>query len=768
VNAVMGTAYASLAAAAAGSFLATVVATAVAGAVIAAVGNIVQQGLFIALGYQESFNWNAVGSAAVTGAITGAATVVGAAAKAAEIAAQAGKGAASTATYLNVATTALKVAAAASPQLMNGGKITSWTSLAAAAAGGYINSLQGAADAQALVATTDTAIKAASAAASAAQTLSTIVTYVTPWVQLAETYVRNDGNLTPTDWANAVGSTLNSVVSDGNPLTNMVNKLGVSLLVAGALSRADKDAAQSYMENAVGQEVGQYLAGQLEGYLRNQGFGTTEARAQRVYDPNRREYVDQSGNAVVLPAEGAGRYLGGAGAGGESRDTYGNPVTPVANSTGSGEGTTDVSPGLLAGSGDQNPNQVPQIETHKLKSGESFSSLAKKQLGPNATEADIQRQVYALMELNPGLDPRTLQVGQSINLIGPNSGTTISAGTLAAYGASNAEYQGYREQQAQLAKAQEVMTLQAAYANSANAVYMDMGATGLSDATAPATSSEPSLLSRFGRGLVGALESVTVEPIRQTRDIAMAGASVFYNEVVRKEGEQYWLPEMTSNTARAYESGTSQAELLLQSNPVTGVGVLSYGATTAAMEGRYGDLAEMGGGVVGGLAIGKVTSKYGGYGVRLGDIEATGPLASQAGAIKLELVTPEKPSAYSVAFETKLDPADFGTSREVHYNRANAALDTALRSDSEFAGMMNELIPGVHSSVSSVGGRTTPSGWTWEHASSSTAFGEPGVMRLVPTSQHTPGSPWWRTIHPNTGASGGYAEWAIPAGAKKN
>ena len=129
---------------------------------------------------------------------------------------------------------------------------------------------------------------------------------------------------------------------------------------------------------------------------------------------------------------------------------------------------------------------------------------------------------------------------------------------------------------------------------------------------------------------------------------------------------------------------------------------------------------------------------------------------------------PEKPTAYSVGFETKLDPSDFGKSRTVHFNRANAALDNALQSDAEFSRMMDDLVPGVQSSVSSVGGRATPTGWTWEHASSSTAFGEQGVMRLVPTSQHTPGSPWWRVLHPDEGASGGYSEWAIPAGAPKN
>ena len=131
-------------------------------------------------------------------------------------------------------------------------------------------------------------------------------------------------------------------------------------------------------------------------------------------------------------------------------------------------------------------------------------------------------------------------------------------------------------------------------------------------------------------------------------------------------------------------------------------------------------------------------------------------------------VIPANPTAYSVAFETKLNKTDFGKSRDVHFNRANAALDKALKSDAEFARTMETLIPGVHSSVSSVGGRATPKGWTWEHASTSTASGQQGVMRLVPTSQHTPGSPFWRVLHPDQGARGGYSEWAIPNGAPKN
>jgi hypothetical protein len=131
-------------------------------------------------------------------------------------------------------------------------------------------------------------------------------------------------------------------------------------------------------------------------------------------------------------------------------------------------------------------------------------------------------------------------------------------------------------------------------------------------------------------------------------------------------------------------------------------------------------------------------------------------------------VAPANPTAYSTAFEMKLPTSVLGKRRSVHFTRANASLDQALGADAQFAKMMDDLIPGVRQAVSSVGGRQTPVGWTWEHVHSTQAGGQVGVMRLVPTYQHTPGSPWWRVIHPQPGAAGGYSEWAIPRGAPKN
>jgi len=171
----------------------------------------------------------------------------------------------------------------------------------------------------------------------------------------------------------------------------------------------------------------------------------------------------------------------------------------------------------------------------------------------------------------------------------------------------------------------------------------DDTAYGLTDGERPAsdlkwTLNSPSYIERFGNGVVGAIKGVTVEPVLQVRDLAMAGASVVYNEVIRSKNDSLWLPEMKSGIAEQYSHGASQSRLLLQSNFVTGTGVLSYDATTALIHGQYGDLAEMAGGIVGGFALGKATQKYGAYGITIEDIGATGPLASQRGSVGLKLV----------------------------------------------------------------------------------------------------------------------------------
>lgn len=129
---------------------------------------------------------------------------------------------------------------------------------------------------------------------------------------------------------------------------------------------------------------------------------------------------------------------------------------------------------------------------------------------------------------------------------------------------------------------------------------------------------------------------------------------------------------------------------------------------------------------------------------------------------------PAAPRAYSVAYEMQLAAEDLGRSRSVHFNRANTRLAQDMAESPDLGDMMEQLIPGVRESVSPIGRTRTPKDWAWEHAPTTTTGGRIGIMRLVPGAQHTPGSSWWRVIHPDYGARGGYAEWAVPAGAPPN
>ncbi|MCP3925716.1 MAG: hypothetical protein GY714_24370 [Desulfobacterales bacterium] len=162
----------------------------------------------------------------------------------------------------------------------------------------------------------------------------------------------------------------------------------------------------------------------------------------------------------------------------------------------------------------------------------------------------------------------------------------------------------------------------------------------------------------------------------------------------------------------------------------------------------------------------KCSSKMGGFGSKFSGSKFTDFFTNLIPRRGIRY--PSNPRQYSTAFEMKLDTSLLGRSRSVHFNRANEALDNALSADLEFAKIMDNLIPDVRQSIMRKGGRKNPFNWTWEHASSSTAHGQIGIMRLVPSHQHTSGSRWWRILHRDSGASGGYSEWAIPNGAPKN
>ncbi len=107
-----------------------------------------------------------------------------------------------------------------------------------------------------------------------------------------------------------------------------------------------------------------------------------------------------------------------------------------------------------------------------------------------------------------------------------------------------------------------------------------------------------------------------------------------------------------------------------------------------------------------------------------------------------------------VLYRTTIDRSVWGRGERVHFNRANANLDADLQAHPEFAQRMDDHYPGVRDAVSRHSSSVTPYNLTWHHSE------DPGVMELVPYDDHQTNS----SIYHPTGR-GGYAIWAVPAGA---
>uniref|UniRef100_UPI002EDB8BA3 HNH endonuclease n=1 Tax=Enterobacterales TaxID=91347 RepID=UPI002EDB8BA3 len=109
-------------------------------------------------------------------------------------------------------------------------------------------------------------------------------------------------------------------------------------------------------------------------------------------------------------------------------------------------------------------------------------------------------------------------------------------------------------------------------------------------------------------------------------------------------------------------------------------------------------------------------------------------------------------SAYSTAYEMRLSKTSYpGVSRARHFQEANESLLNAMESDPGFASQMQNLGVNLERTPTGLAPRQPPAGWTWHHEL------DEGTMRLVPRSQHTPGSEYWKALHPD--GHGGYAVW---------
>jgi len=190
-----------------------------------------------------------------------------------------------------------------------------------------------------------------------------------------------------------------------------------------------------------------------------------------------------------------------------------------------------------------------------------------------------------------------------------------------------------------------------------------------------------------------------------------------------------------------------------------GIGQALFGAEAGLAGGALLDAATpeaVAAGLTGGGELAEDAAEAAGLGSRVaagaaGSVEAAGA-AAEAAAAETTAARTASGDFYSVAFQTTLDPASYpGLSRAAHFQEANEALLTAMESDPQFAQTIQQAGVNLDRTATGLAPRTPPEGWTWHHAE------DPGVMQLVPSVQHTPGSIFWDTLHP--GGQGGYAIW---------
>jgi hypothetical protein len=133
--------------------------------------------------------------------------------------------------------------------------------------------------------------------------------------------------------------------------------------------------------------------------------------------------------------------------------------------------------------------------------------------------------------------------------------------------------------------------------------------------------------------------------------------------------------------------------------------------------------------------------------------EATTPRRGESEATPAEIRASPDGRFYSVAFEMRLKLSSYRKSRRTHVQEANEALLGSVESDPEFARAMRQQGIEIRRTPTGLAPRKSPDDWTWHHAE------EPGVMQLIPRSQHDRGTIFQGVLHPHRRGGGGYSKW---------
>jgi LysM repeat protein len=230
---------------------------------------------------------------------------------------------------------------------------------------------------------------------------------------------------------------VNAVTASGAPdyvarFEEMVTHIGQQALVAWAMAFVDQQAAAQYFASSVGQEVGRRVgAGFTDGFKRGQ-----QATEDRKLNAARQTQLGASTSSTPrVPTQSP------------PQASTGEQFMPFSEE--------ELEAQLIAENQDRLDRLAGELTLQpldirrELKPGETLWVLAKEDLGPGATNAQIQQRAQQYMEVNGVSDPRALQIGQELKV--PSGSETISTTTMQAYAESDGSLRQYQAAAAEAA-----------------------------------------------------------------------------------------------------------------------------------------------------------------------------------------------------------------------------------------------------------------------------------------------------------------------------